>query len=150
MRTRRPYVRALADPDHVTQPEGIAVVASYQSSPITDVPFKVRGIIPGSQLRRKVDVIVDVALTRAQAAKLVSDFSSFMGDPLNNGRPVSRRVEHGRIAQHFADVVPGHAPTPIREVIAMVGDERGKPYASTFEMQGSDGAEYRVTVERKA
>lgn len=89
MKARKQYVRALADPEHVTNPGGIAVVASYQSSPITDVPFKVRGIVSASTMRRKTDLIVDVALTRAQAVKLCEDFASFMHDPLNGGNDAS-------------------------------------------------------------
>lgn len=71
-RKRKLPVYALADPARRENGNGTCVVASYQSSPETFFPFKIRAI-----KENEPDRLVIVALTYAEALKLARDFLSF-------------------------------------------------------------------------
>jgi len=56
--------------------DGVRVVASYRSSPPSERAFLVKGTAHTKNTRR----YVTLALTRAEARKLVADFQSFLGE----------------------------------------------------------------------
>lgn len=85
MTERRKVAHAIADPTMRTRPGNVPVIASFQSLPTTDTPYKIRVVVPASELRRKADLLVIAELTRDEAEKLRDDLSSFIGDPLQGG-----------------------------------------------------------------
>jgi hypothetical protein len=74
-RKRTQYLQAVPDRER-SLPNGVRVVASYQTLPVTRRPFKVRGVVETDKLRR----IVEIALSCDEARKLVDDFQSFRPD----------------------------------------------------------------------
>jgi hypothetical protein len=66
----RQLIEAVADERQ--QVAGVAVVASFQMTPETDRPRKVRGIDHSTKYPR----LVSIALTSAEARKLVADWQS--------------------------------------------------------------------------
>lgn len=71
-RPKRPtWIAATSDPDG-NEVAGVAVVASYQTMPHTERPYKLRGDASTAKTRRKVEF----ALTRDEARKVVEDWVS--------------------------------------------------------------------------
>lgn len=79
------YIRATADTTN--EVKGVAVVGSYQMSPPTERPFHVHGDASTAKTRR----LVEVALTRAEAQRLVQDWVN-MGLFGRHGRVVQTKA----------------------------------------------------------
>jgi hypothetical protein len=76
MPKRTQHIAAVADSGRVTVGgvfAGVASVGTFQVSPPTERPFKINAVAETDKLRRTIVI----ALTDAEAAKLVSDFRGF-------------------------------------------------------------------------
>lgn len=67
---RHSWIHACADGSTHSESD-VIVAGSYQMSPPTDRPFKVRGVSRTAKTVRHVEI----ALTRAEAAKLIADWA---------------------------------------------------------------------------